>query len=89
MYKVICVKHVQGKMNDYSYDNHKFFCLSDDVPDSLVSGQNVEVLKLKTASFDQIIKTRGYDPSTFPGNVLVPQFNQYGIMVDFKIEPAK
>lgn len=89
MYKVICVKHVQGEMNGYPYDNHKFFCLSDDVPASLVSGQNVEVLKLKTASFDQIIKTRGYDSSTFPGNVLVPQFNQYGNMVDFKIEPAE
>lgn len=88
MYKIICVKHVQGEMNGYSYDNHKFFCLSTDVPSSLVAGQNVEVLKLKTASFEEIVKSRGYDVSDFPGNVLVPQFNQYGNMIDFVVEPA-
>lgn len=63
MYRVKCVKHLQGEMNGYAYDNHKFFCETDAVPKSLVCGQNIEILKIKTLTFAEIAKSRGYDPA--------------------------
>lgn len=86
MYKIINLKHVAGKLdNGIEYDNHNFTCLSDSTPASLVTGTNVEVLKCKTETFNNVVRSRQLDPATFPGYIIEPYFNQYGKMIDFKI----
>ena len=89
MYTIINVKHVgPGEMNGKPYDNHKFTCFTGEAPCSLVCGQDVQILKIKTPTYLAVIQSRGYDPSTFAGNILVPCFDQYGNMIDFKVESA-
>lgn len=88
MYKIICVKHVSGEMNKIAYDNHKFFVFSDNESKSLVCGSNVEILKIKTKAFENVVSSRRLDPAAFPGNILVPLFDQYGNMVDFNVESS-
>lgn len=85
MYKIINLKHTQGEMNGYSYDNHAFTCLSDNSSKALVCGTNVEVLKCKTETFKSIVSSRSLNPESFPGNFLEPVFDQYGKMTDFKV----
>ena len=91
MYQIVNLKHVAGKLdNGIEYDNHNFTCLSDSSPDSLVAGRNVEVLKCKTETYNNVILSRQLDPSSFPGSIIEPSFNQYGKMTDFKISvPSK
>lgn len=92
MYKIICVKHSKGSKEDrlgVDYDNHNFFCLTDEVSKNLVCGTNVQIVKCNTASFDAVVAARHLNVSSFEGSILEPVFNQYGKMVDFKVTPAE
>lgn len=85
MYKVRGVKHSSGEMNGFQYDNMNMHCVLDagDIP--MTCGEPVEIVKVKTPTFQQILKVRGYVVSDLIGSVVRFTYDKYGKPQDFEI----
>lgn len=84
---VISVKRSMGTYEGAKYDNIVFTCFSDDVPNSVLAGSPVEMVKVKTDTVVDVLgkSISSIDWESIVGAEIIPVYNKFGQAQSFSI----
>lgn len=86
-YQIINVKPYRGDLSNGGgqYDNEHFLCYTDETSKYLTAGPNTDILKIRRADFDYVMRSHNYTASQLPDKVISPVFDKNGYMTDFTL----